>query len=318
MSNRTILPPALARWQGLPDLRRRTKFEYSSACPQCGGARGGSDPADRFRLFADDPARAWCRRCGYQAFADEGEAIDPQVAREAARIAQERRRQAQAQESARVEAFARRAHYRALARQGASRVGLRAWRGHGIEPWQVRAFRLGYTQNAVDLQGSPPALAIPYFEGAGRCINVQYRLLHDGAGKYRFTPGLPVPLYRPAPDVGPRGRTLVVEGAKKAIVAYGAIGYAFDAVVAVASKTPSGANLEALKGADELYVLLDPDADAQAQAIADRHGSAVVAKFGAKVDDYLLAGGDPAVVLHALRVRAYGYDQDGAHVTVVV
>ena len=73
MIEQPLPPDIVARFGHLPDHKYRGSGEHSSACPQCGGARGGKDLSDRFR-FWERPGQSsnfWCRRCGFQGFTDD-------------------------------------------------------------------------------------------------------------------------------------------------------------------------------------------------------------------------------------------------------
>jgi len=101
---------------------------------------------------------------------------------------------------------------------------------------------------------------------------------------------LPAPLYLTDPDTEPSGPTILVEGAKKAIVLYAHLGHKF-AVVAVPSKMPGKQLIERLSNCDPVYVTLDPDAYTDGQSIGRiggmLRGRARYVRLPAKPDDLL-------------------------------
>ncbi|HEB28226.1 MAG TPA: hypothetical protein ENI05_10690 [Porticoccus sp.] len=103
-------------------------------------------------------------------------------------------------------------------------------------------------------------MTIPFFDVGWKAVNVQYRLTDPpaGVGKYRFTHGLPTPLFLTNPYDKPAGPTLLVEGAKKAIVCFDNIDDLN--IVAIPSKAPPARILESLSECDPIYIALDPDA----------------------------------------------------------
>lgn len=269
MTGRPLPADIIERFGHLPDAQHRTGNEFSSACPKCGGGRGGHDPSDRFRFWQHDgrASNFWCRRCGYQGFADDDKPgtemtperikeLDEIREREAAR--EERRLQAKIQEL-------RQAAYWQGWHDAMQERHRQMWRDQGIADSLQDWFKLGYVErHGYGHNGKlydSPAMTIPVFDVGWQVVNVQYRLMQpvDGAGKYRFTADLPAPLYLTDPDEKPSGATLLVEGAKKAIVLFAHLGHKYK-VVAVPSKMPSGQLIDQLKECEPVYVALDPDA----------------------------------------------------------
>jgi hypothetical protein len=264
-------PPSdiIERFGQLADLRFRGGNEWSSACPQCGGGRGGRDPSDRFRVW-ERPGQSsnfWCRTCRYVGFADDNKEVAPPSPERRQEIDDMRLRLAEQEKkriAAKIAELETQSYWRGF-HDAMNEIHRQLWRDQGIPDSLQDYFQLGYTEDhTYGHEGQlfkSPAMTIPIFAPGWKPINVQYRLMQpaDGAGKYRFTAGLPAPLYLTDPDSEPRGPTLLVEGAKKGIVTYLQVGHNL-CVVAVASKTPSEDVIARLKDCDPVYVALDPDA----------------------------------------------------------
>lgn len=263
------LPQELQRFQSLPDLVYRGSDEWSAACPHCGGGGNRPDKSDRFRLFAANGgqnARVWCRRCGHFEWADANDIKPPDPVR--IKAADELRRELAQREELRLQTKIqelRQAAYWEGYHDAMGDTQRAMWRREGISDGLQDYFRLGYVAERTFNNGAEfftsPAMTIPVFDVGWQAVNVQYRIVQPplGVGKYRFTAGLPAPLYLTDPDHEPAGPTVVVEGAKKAIVLYAHIGHRFH-VVAVPSKSPSRELLQRLSQCEPLYIALDPDA----------------------------------------------------------
>jgi len=265
----------IERFGNLPDAQHQTGNEFSSACPECGGGRGGNDPSDRFRIWQRDgqASNFWCRRCGFKGFADDdkpGRKLDPVRIKELEELRAEQAAREQRRLKARIEELQQAEYWRGW-HDAMQEQHRKLWREQGIPDSLQDWFKLGYTPDyTYGTNGSlhhSPAMTIPVFDVGWEAVNVQYRLLQpaNGAGKYRFTSGLPAPLYLTDPDEEPAGATLLVEGAKKAIVLFAHMGHKYK-VVAVPSKMPAGALIERLGNCDPVYVTLDPDAYSDGQS----------------------------------------------------
>jgi hypothetical protein len=286
----------LQHFGNLPDLQYRGSNEWSAACPHCGGAGNRHDKSDRLRLFAANGghnARVWCRRCSHFEWADaqENKPPDPVKIKEAEELRREMGQREQRRLNARIDELRRDAYWEGWhdAMQTRHRE---LWRAEGISDGLQDFFKLGYVGNRQ----------IPIFDVGWNAVNVQYRIVQPprNVGKYRFTAGLPAPLYLTDPDNEPSGPTVLVEGAKKAIVLYANLGHKF-AVVAVPSKMPSKGLIERLKDCDPVYVALDPDAYSDGQS-ARRIGlmlgnRARFTRLPAKPDDLLIKYGFTATAM---------------------
>lgn len=309
--NNKPLPPELSRFSNLADLQYRGNNEWSSSCPRCGGGGNRHDPSDRFRLFAADGktnARVWCRRCGHFEWADaqETKPLDPVKIKEAEELRQELAIKEERRLTAKIEELRRLAYWDGWhdAMQDRHR---QLWRTEGIPDSIQDYFRLGYVGQRQFYNGDKPfnssAMTIPIFDVGWQAVNVQYRIINPphGVGKYRFTAGLPAPLYLTDPDTEPTGPTLLVEGAKKAIILYLHVGHKFT-VLAVPSKMPGKDLIARLDKCDPVYVALDPDAyiadkgtnPAVNRVVKMLDGRARIVKLPVKPDDLFTKYGGTA------------------------
>lgn len=287
------LPTSLARFSGLANLKYRGTNEWSAACPRCGGE-------DRFRLWDQDQtgnARAWCRRCQHFEWADQDQPqeLDPVRIKEAEELRREYARREELRLQEKIAKLRESAYWQGY--HDAMRDYERGlWRAEGIADSLQDYFKLGFvaqrTFNDGDNQFVRSAMTIPIFDKDWEAVNVQYRIMEPppGVGKYRFTAGLPAPLYLTDPETALDGPTLVVEGAKKAIITYAHMGHKI-AVVAVPSKSPGTALVERLAQCDPVYIGLDPDAYTDGRS-AKRFGDALgerarFVRFPAKPDDMI-------------------------------
>ena len=266
--------PLLQRKFGhLPHLKKRTRNEWSAACPVCGDAgHEGNGQPDRFRIFDDDKPLGWCRKCGHLEFAqDDNElAHDPQLMaemqRRRAELAEQenrnlRQRIAELKRSQlwiKYHDYMAEHHQRSLWRDAGIPDSLQDYWNFGINPL--------YEGMGQDGKFTSPAMSIPYF-GVGREIkNMQYRLIAPptAGDKYRFTHGLKVrDLWLAMPDEKPSGSVLICEGVKKGanafhqIVAQGVNSSL--SVVAIPNLTPDSDMLTLLADCDPVYICVDPD-----------------------------------------------------------
>lgn len=298
------LPSDLARrWGHLPDLANRGRKEWSAACPQCGGAdRARHDRSDRFRMFAADNghgARGWCRQCHYFAFADDDQ---EQPSAEAIRIATAERLALTEKENKRIRDKIHRiadSNFWQAWHTDMAPEHRELWIQQGINEWAIETYQLGYCPDHKTMHNGQewhsPTMTIPHFAPGWKWVNLQHRLLNppEPGDKYRQMAGLPSAMFLTEPDEAPSGPTIVVEGAKKAIVCYLNLAPKYG-VVAVPSKTPSQDILDQLKDADPIYLMLDPDAyitDGKTVPAINRilkrlHGRARIVQLPVKPDDF--------------------------------
>lgn len=267
------LPPDLLRWSNLKFIKQRDSSgdEYSAECPVCSDSGHiGNDWPDRFRMFKSQTgrgARGWCRRCGYFEWADSDKNSLRPAPEEITRINAERARLADlehARTKEKIDKLQQAAYWQGW-HDAMQENHRQLWREQGIPDNLQDWFRLGYmpdkTFECGDGLHHSPALTIPFFDVGWKAVNVQYRLLKpvNEGDKYRFTAGIPAPLYLTDPDQEPYGATVIVEGAKKAIIVMVYLGMKYT-VVAIPSKSPSIELFERLKDCEPIYIALDPDA----------------------------------------------------------
>lgn len=263
----------LDRFGHLPDAQHRTGDEFSSACPQCGGGRGGNDPSDRFRFWIR-PGQAssfWCRRCGFKGFADDNkpsQAPDPERIKELNELAAQRAADEERRLQTKIAKLVDEAYWRGF-HDGMTQAHRQHWRDAGIPDEFQDYWELGFAENKRFMQKdtpfTSPAMSIPYFENGRKPTNIQYRLLSppNPSDKYRFSYGLRPGLWLAEPDEKPNGRCLLLEGMKKTAVSFIEL-VAKDrqnlSVVGVPSKSPNLDMVRQLDDCEQVLIALDPDA----------------------------------------------------------
>lgn len=309
-----VLPPELQVWSHLRFVRKRGRYEYSSECPVCGdsGHMRGSGTPDRFRMFAEGnngrPAGGWCRQCGHFQWANSEYDRDPikmlQVEIERKRLAKEQQDRMQRK----IERIAESEYWRGW-HEAMGTHERQLWEAEGIPASLQNYWELGYKDDhqffVDDYECHSPAMTIPYFvpSADGRQIaTIQYRLLDppEPSDKYRFTAELSAPLYLPDAYQLPYGSTLLVEGGKKAMIAWLHLGDRFQTVAAIPSKYPSQAQLDSLNDCEPIIVAIDPDGNERLKD-GSSHAERIVEKLGAercliahlpeKIDDMIVKYG---------------------------
>lgn len=268
--NRQPLPPdIIERFGHLPDAVYRTGNEFSSACPQCGGGRGGHDLSDRFRMW-ERPGKAssfWCRRCGYQGFTDDNRPGKQMSEAEILELDELRRRESEREEKrlqAKIEELRREAYWQGW-HDAMNEQQRQLWRDAGIPNEFQNYWQLGYNPVYRGSNFTSPAMTIPYFTNGWQAQTVQYRLLNPPApsDKYRFQAGLKTTIWQADPDTEIKNAVILCEGMKKAAVTFielVAKGNGRFCVVSVPSKAPGVDLMQMVSNADPLYIILDPDA----------------------------------------------------------
>jgi hypothetical protein len=300
-----------AKWGGLPFLRHKGGQEWSAACPRCGAQ--DHDPAsgdpDRFHIHAADAvanARGICRKCGFLEWLDDPEPRSPERVQAEARIRQEMAEKQRAYMEDRLRwlqgaQFWRQFHTAMTPEQRA------LWHAEGIADWAIDFHMLGYSPGRDDLK---PALTIPYLDADRAIQTLQFRVVGaEGSDKYRFIRDLDTTWFMPWPKHELSGVVLILEGAKKALVTYDRVGDHLRyrgkevSIVASPSKGPREAMIKALKEAELLLWLMDPDAYNPVAVNGKRlpppiernldiagHDRSLVVRLPAKIDDMFLAG----------------------------
>ena len=307
---------------------------YAGPCPWCGGT-------DRFvvrprgRASGETPCW-WCRQCTgekpqscidyvmrrdgldlHHAAAKLAEQYGLAPATDARDIAVARReRERQREEARALEVIERRSRSAGALldpehgpydadTQGAALMGeplaLADLAARGIAVDVAMAYQVGATRRFVG-GARVPAISIPWRIG-GETTAVQYRFL-EGEDRYRFHPGTAAELWN-ADELTRRrdSAVLVVEGALKALTVISA---GIDSVVAVSNKQGAprvvSEHAAALAGYERVYILLDPDARAEARTCALSIPNSRIVELPDKVDDWLVRlGMDVGPLLAALR-----------------
>ena len=298
-------PPAEFSMIGLDAgrFRKAGPNEWHGVCPMCGGT-------DRMVIFTNRPFPSWnffCRKC----HPDNGwiDELKPALKQrqdspewEAKRTEWDRQRaalavQRQVEIDQRIADLTAGEIWEAFNRRLTADSTARAWwESQGVPiDWQDY-LKLGYmpekifNHNGVTM--SCPAYTIPYFHESWAFVTMQYRLTappnpHD---KYRFEAGLGAPYYMVRPSEPISGQVIVCEGAKKAIVT-AAYTETTATVLAVPSKSGWRASgiLGAVKDAERVWVILDPDAEKEARDFGEAIGPvARIVSLPVKIDDGIL------------------------------
>jgi hypothetical protein len=268
--------------------------EYHGPCPFCGGT-------DRFRVHTDKAFPHWycvCREgtgCGWKGWADELNPSIKQVTPEQRadyemRAEQERQRRIEHRRKTLAQ-FSKGEIWAELhERMGEDNRAW--WRKQGIpDDWQD-FWKLGFTTaGPVSASGSSAwAYTIPYFRFGFEPENLQYRLVAppNPNDKYRWS-GLGFSsFYVARPDMALTDEMIICEGAKKAMVTELHSPQTMQ-VFAVPSKSDFAGIMEVIPGG-RVWVILDPDATAQAKELARKFKDGIVVTLPAKIDDALNSG----------------------------
>ena len=305
----TQLPPELSRrWGHLRYIKQTSSIEWHSECPECGDAgHQGRDWPDRFFMRIDGSARGFCRRCGYQSFADSDKPnfeITPAMRQRwlAERIEQEKIKQAAI---ANTLSLLRKEQRWLKWHDDMQQLGRQWWHGKGVPDAFIDYYRLGWCPERRfyhdGQQYHTQTATIPVWATGWELVNVRHRLLNApaGCGKYRADKtGLPSNLYFTKPDERPHGEVILVEGEIKSIVCFSRLcddGYN---VIGTPGKSFSPRLLDDLGECDRVWIVFDPDAKAQAWKTARAVGTA------ARVV-YLPVKADDAFTMYGATVRTF-------------
>jgi hypothetical protein len=173
------------------------------------------------------------------------------------------------------------------------------WVKQGIPPDWQDFWKLGFVKDKhICIEGTfyiRDAYSIPKFGMDGLLYNIDYRIVNPPlvarAGKYRPEPGIPVMPFISRPDFGEYhkdGRTIIVEGSKKAMVL--SI-YLDEQVIGVPACRSWAGVVDLVKNVSRVIVLLDPDAEVAASKMVEAIGdNAKRVTFPTKPDDAFLMG----------------------------
>lgn len=309
------LPPELERrWGMLPFIRQHGNNEWSSACPKCGDSgHAGHDAPDRFRMFSGEHARGWCRRCGYQEFADSDKknfVVTPEMRAQwlAERVARE---QAELKKATHALELLKREAQWVKWHEDMTLAQRDIWHVKGVPDWAIDYYQLGYCPHkSVWSSGSEfdtPTMTIPVYAPGWDLVNIRHRLLNpiDPNDKYRpDRAGIPAQLYLTNPDEKPSGQVILVEGEIKSIVVYDRLGDYKTQVIGLPGKNPRDDLLAKLSDCDRVWIVLDPDAARQAFDIGRKLGNkrARIVTLPCKPDDaFTMFGAEPQDFRAAMR-----------------
>lgn len=298
-----ILPPELARkWPMLRFVRRVSPVEFHAECPMCSDSgHVGRDWPDRFFMRTDGSPRGFCRRCGYQAFADEDKrdfVITSEMRAQWLEERLERERIARARMDETLELLKREQtwlrYYNSLTAEAVC-----WWGSKGVETDVMAYLKLGWCEARSFWDGqiefTTPTATIPVWSPGWQIQNLRHRLVHPTRPDDKYRPdraGLPASLYHANPNIIPQGRALIVEGEIKSIVVCdkldGYNGHSGLCVVGTPGKQFRKEILDIIKAqCDRVYIALDPDAKAQAWDTARYIGKAArVVYLPCKPDDF--------------------------------
>jgi hypothetical protein len=280
-------------------FKKVAPHEWHGVCPMCGGD-------DRFVIFTDRHYPSWtwfCRKCHPESgWIDElnprlKQPIPPEKLLEYAREREEnlKREIAKAQEILHELQEARtwlqyHEQLTAEARQ--------LWERRGVpEAWQD-IWGLGYDPSRQFYTNSTPfytpTLTIPIFEPVTKELtNIRHRLLKPINSNDKYRPeraGLPAPMFVTDPDEPIAGRTMIVEGEIKSMVAYITADDTALQVIGVPGKNVPEWMFDKFKDADPVYLCFDPDATREARITASKLGRerCRMIELPDKIDDLIL------------------------------
>lgn len=264
-------------------LKRVGADEWAGPCPFC------RDGRDRFHVW--DLGNYWCRVCGQKGFVDDGDALSPeeQKQREIERRVSALERQQQEhdhrltvlermlQEGPQAEAYHRNLDIVSGAREW--------WQEQGLFPDWQDFFNVGYCGKCPTDDEGRPSYTIPVVDG-GQLVNIRHRLANAPAGdKYRpHMAGLGSSLFQAAVLDRREPGVILVEGEKKAMVL---TQWGFPAVAISGCRNWRPEWTARFDYLEQLYIALDPDANASAQRLASFFpGRARIVALPSKPDDF--------------------------------
>lgn len=281
----------------LPNYKKKTATEYSSACPACGGE-------DRF-LFWPNEGNYLCRKCELKGFVSDGNTLS--FDRESWLKWQEQEAQRKRQEEIKKLSLLDR-----LTQSGKAGLYHRQmldrsyWYGQGLSDATIDRFELGYCQ-ACPTAPDHASFTIPvYYQG--KLYNLRHRLKDKDKDKYRpEMAGLPSCIFN-ADALLSQDRlhwmTVLVEGEVKAMCL---TQYGFNAVGIPGANNFKEKWVNLFSGHQIIYVALDPEKEAEALKITLSLKAAGIqvrlCAFPVKPDDFLVKyGGTPKDFMHFLRL----------------
>lgn len=275
----------------------RQQTEWAGPCPMCGGD-------DRFHIFTDRQWPSWnwwCRSCQKSGWADQlnqrlKAEVTPEMRSKWVRETEIKQAEADAKRRVALAQFTSAEIWREL-HERMTEENRAWWDRQGIPSYLQDFYQLGFTpQKSFEHDGQffkRDAYTIPKFGLNYAPKNLDYRIVDppEGVGKYRPAAGLPAAYFLSRPDYTEMpGELFIVEGSKKAIIFCHYLEQARQVIGVPSCNSWAGAEVEAAK-AERVWIMLDPDAQKWAQALAAKIGKAArVVVLPEKPDDMILAG----------------------------
>jgi hypothetical protein len=247
-------------------------------------------------MFSGDKPRGWCRKCGYQDFANSDRRdfkITPEMRAQwlAERIESEQSELKKAQRA--IELLRREQKWIEYHDGLTDEHGLNFWRSKGVPDWAIDYYQLGWCPDKViwsnNFEYHTPTATIPVFAPGWQLVNIRHRLINPPEPGDKYRPdraGIPAALYLSDPDKSPHGECILVEGEIKTIVVACNLDNPNLYICGLPGKTPRQDLLDTLANCDRIHVLLDPDATKQAFEIVKQLGKrARLVRMPVKPDD---------------------------------
>jgi len=299
------LPPQWACLTGkVLFVQQHTPTEWSSTCPECGGAvHPSGEWPDRCRLFADEHPTLFCRRCGLVAYPDQygDKNYTPPTPQELERFRQERIAAEEARKRSAERALALLQDQRLWERYylQAGKTGREYWERRGIPGCWQDFWQLGYIeQREFYIDGAPYYTAtatIPLFAQGAEVVNIKHRLIdppRQGKDKYRYEiSGQPAPMFLCDPDKPVAGHVVAVEGEIKAAVTFARLDDPNVTMVGLPGVTPPPGVVSQLSQAERVTLVTDPGSQAETWRLCKQVGLSKTRVLipPVKVDDMILA-----------------------------
>jgi len=299
------LPPQWACLAGkVLFVQQHSPTEWSSTCPECGGAvHPSGEWPDRCRLFADEHPTLFCRRCGLVAYPDQygDKNYTPPTPQELERFRQERIAAEEARKRSAERALALLQDQRLWERYylQAGKTGREYWERRGIPGCWQDFWQLGYIeQREFYIDGAPYYTAtatIPLFAQGAEVVNIKHRLIdppRQGKDKYRYEiSGQPAPMFLCDPDKPVAGHVVAVEGEIKAAVTFARLDDPNVTMVGLPGVTPPPGVVSQLSQAERVTLVTDPGSQAETWRLCKQVGLSKTRVLipPVKVDDMILA-----------------------------
>jgi len=275
----------------------RGEYRSLGGCPKCGDGGKGTG-SDRFRLFVDDHALVWCRRCGFTEFIDniDGSRPTPEDIAERRMRSLERARQDHERRLSVLEQMHKSTdHLRYFHNLAAHTEAIEYWCGEGMSLQTIDDYMLGYCPRCPTDREGRASYTIPVMI-RGKLFNIRHRLIGaDNGDKYRpQMAGLPSVLFNADFLYQDSCRILITEGEKKSIIA-AQTGFENVGLMGKSGFNPAWA--VRFERFPRVFVALDPDATEQAAEIAELFGDRgrvvilpdklddMIVRYGATKDD---------------------------------